>query len=1091
MYHLTRRARICCIAAAFLLAAAPVVAALKPSPKAITRTEKAGRIYFKFDRPAKLVTRVSPGKLVLKFNGPVRTTPAVIEQRLEGYVSTASISPDQQTITLSLLHPYPVRQLSKGNNISVELLGAPQTLTLAEARAAASIEPTAGGDTPRAATESAIKTIAPAETRAATEEMLTTKPLKPDEATTPPPENAAAVETPPAPAEPMLTTKPAPTAEVSTTPAPERPAPKVIAVSPPVTAPPTGAPPAEVATPTTTAPAPKTEQKPFLVTTRTRGAETTLTFPWEERTAAAIYKRGRDIWVVFSASRDLNVSLFRGSLPKQVINTVQYSYKNATVLRLITDGNLQPRINQVKGTYGWNLILAKTGDTASQNIQVSADGLEGTMRLILAAYDVTTPIKFYDPSVGDLVIVIPAYEVGRAIDNTRNFPEFSVLSTVQGIAISSKRNDLQITTGRSGVIVNAPGGLSISDNLPKAAAVTTGKISGVMMPYNQWYIPKEKFLDILYARIHNLSTATKATKADALFDLVRLYLTHGQCADTLGILKIIREEYPNYYINNKLAMLNGACNALTQHYAEAAGDLTAPELNEMQEADLWREVVSLNLPQPDNEQNIQQLLTPGTDSTNNLVAQAGPTQPPQMGPFLPTSMTMPKPKPVFHFLKYNKLFIRHYPPTIRQKLATIAADAYLESAQEEKALAAFDTLIRDGIAEPVALDAEYVLGRTAQKKGQFDQAYEIYDRLGAQNKNRYIAARARYSAALLRLELAKIKPEEAAEIIENVRFSWHGDALERDMLNSLLSIYEGLKRYDDVLRTQKAMLEAFPNAPDALKRSAEMGELFQRVFLSDLADDMPPLKALSLFYEFRELTPLGETGDQMIQRLADRLAALDLLDRATQLLEHQIRYRTTGVVRSQVGARLALLHLLNHHPQEALKVLEVTNYGGNTPELQIQRAELTAEALMKLGKHQEALGMLHNDTTKMGQTLRLDILWAMQDWPNVVNQAEDILNARPNLTDPLTTDETSALLKLALGYTFEGDYTQLRYLRDYYGNLIPDSGYKQIFDFLTNDTTPLDPEDFAMVNSQIGRTEGFLDLFKKKIVASKLSDVIK
>ena len=68
---------------------------------------------------------------------------------------------------------------------------------------------------------------------------------------------------------------------------------------------------------------------------------------------------------------------------------------------------------------------------------------------------------------------------------------------------------------------------------------------------------------------------------------------------------------------------------------------------------------------------------------------------------------------------------------------------------------------------------------------------------------------------------------------------------------------------------------------------------------------------------------------------------------------------------------------------------------------------------------------------------------------------------------------------------------QLRYLRDYYGALIPDSGYKQIFDFITNDTNPLDKEDSAMLGEQISRTESFLGLFKEKIAGGKLSEAVK
>ena len=137
------------------------------------------------------------------------------------------------------------------------------------------------------------------------------------------------------------------------------------------------------------------------------------------------------------------------------------------------------------------------------------------------------------------------------------------------------------------------------------------------------------------------------------------------------------------------------------------------------------------------------------------------------------------------------------------------------------------------------------------------------------------------------------------------------------------------------------------------------------------------------------------------------------------------------------------------------------------------------------------MGIIARDKSRDGNLLRLEILWGSKDWPNVINQAEDILAARPNLTAPLDPRETEVLLKLVLGYNFEGDHTQLKYLRDYYANLLPDSSYKQIFDFLTNDTTPLDTSDFNLVAQQISHTESFMGQFKEKIAAGKLSEVLK
>ena len=53
-------------------------------------------------------------------------------------------------------------------------------------------------------------------------------------------------------------------------------------------------------------------------------------------------------------------------------------------------------------------------------------------------------------------------------------------------------------------------------------------------------------------------------------------------------------------------------------------------------------------------------------------------------------------------------------------------------------------------------------------------------------------------------------------------------------------------------------------------------------------------RSLGPVYDYRELTPIGRLGDEMIRKLADRLIAVDLLDQASELLQHQVDNRRTG-----------------------------------------------------------------------------------------------------------------------------------------------------------------------------------------------------
>ena len=1113
-----------------------------------------GRVNFAFDAPAKLKTSSNGTTAVLTFDQALEGSPDAIKAALPDYVTAASLSADKRRLTLTLTKPYRVRQFVTGNGVGIDLLGAPEKLSVAKTAATApedlSVPASAApADTAESANENAqndpnvdtktaqkpsvVVPVKPATVAAKKPEIknvvapkakpvVVTKPavdaLKAsDESILTTKKTTAPIKAEPEPrvsanepnsAEPALSTKPAeaqpiPIAELevlTTKAAAPAQATKAATVDEAVTTTKPAEIPAQAATarPTETPTSVEEETQvkiveekgPFIVSAKTADGETTVNFPWGTRTGAAVFRRGQDIWVIFSEAKDINLALLRTILPKQVVNVTQYAYPKNTVLRLVTDGSVFARAEQVKGRYGWNIVIAGTAPKPALDIPVAVDTIEGSARLIFGAFDIAPELRFYDPSVGDALIIVPSYENARGVSVERNFPELTVLASPQGIAMVNRRNDATLNATRSGLIFSASGGLAISESLPlvagSAPVAGASANTGVLLPYDQWYVPGEKFRETEMMRLSAIANAGKGDKADALFELAKLYLAQGFGAEAAGVLSLIQTEFPQYYSTNKLALLSAAAHVMDHHIADAAADLQAPELNTLEEALLWREVVALYAPPASALQTLQQTL----EQQAPLASADSAANNPVVGP--PAAETPPDSaaKPVFHFLKYNKSFIRFYPPRVRQRLAQLAGDAYLADGQQEKALAAYDTLVRDGLLDPVRLDAEFALGRTAEKKGEFDQAYEIYDRLAAQNDDRRIAAHARYAGAMLRHAKEKITADAAAEILESTRTGWRGDELERRILYSLIDLYTEAKRYDDVLRSYKLLLEAFPSDPNTLTASSEMSALFERVFLDGLAEEMQPLKSLSLFYEFRELTPLGEKGDKMVQKLADRLAAIDLLERATQLLENQIKFRSTGQARSQIGARLSLLYLLNRQPQEALKVLEVTNYGGNPPELQMQRQQLTAEALTKLNKHEEALGVIANDTSKAGALLRLDILWALEDWPSVVNNAEDILNARTNLTEPLSTTETQVLLKLSLAYAFESDLVQLRYLRDYYSGLIPDSGNKQIFDFITNDTTPLDPEDFVLLAQQISRTESFLGTFKSKIAAGKLSEAI-
>ena len=64
--------------------------------------------------------------------------------------------------------------------------------------------------------------------------------------------------------------------------------------------------------------------------------------------------------------------------------------------------------------------------------------------------------------------------------------------------------------------------------------------------------------------------------------------------------------------------------------------------------------------------------------------------------------------------------------------------------------------------------------------------------------------------------------------------------------------------------------------------------------------------------------------------VAGLATAVDLLDRASNLLQGQVEFRLKGVEKGRVGARLALVYLFDHKYEEAIDTLERSVANGLT-----------------------------------------------------------------------------------------------------------------------------------------------------------------
>ncbi len=366
-------------------------------------------------------------------------------------------------------------------------------------------------------------------------------------------------------------------------------------------------------------------------------------------------------------------------------------------------------------------------------------------------------------------------------------------------------------------------------------------------------------------------------------------------------------------------------------------------------------------------------------------------------------------------------------------------------------------------------------GRLAEAMAQEKDALDEY-RFAVASNDRASAAAAKLLEIKLLQKRGEIKPADALNELEGLQAVWRGDAIEVQALQMMAQLYNDAGRYADSLGAARMATRLMPNSDVARNAQDAASALFSQLFLAGKADELPPVDALSIFYEFRELTPIGRRGDEMIRKLADRLVGIDLLDQAAELLQYQIDHRLEGAARAQVAARLAMVYLTNRKPDRALEALRTTRIADLSGELRQQRLLLEARANSDIGRHDLALDIISNIAGREAIRLRSDIYWAARRWREASEQIELYYGDRWHDFRPLNPAERGDILRAVIGYALAEDAIGLARFREKYAPLMTGEADKLAFDVASKPASGSSAEfaQIAKMAAGVDTLDGFL-----------------
>ena len=682
-------------------------------------------------------------------------------------------------------------------------------------------------------------------------------------------------------------------------------------------------------------------------------------------------------------------------------------------------------------------------------------------RLFISVPEPGEVIVVKDPEVGDNLAVVPVIPLGHGIGRVWSYPQLKLLQTKQGIVVQPLGDDLRVRTLKQGVEVTSASSLQISS--VTAEELANVKLEAILAPDDaqEFSKPLTRILDLEKWNRADLKSFIDSRQAlqseivvsktdkkleEARLELTRFYFASAFSAETLGIIEIMIEKNPELEKNPEIALMRGASSLLMGRFEDARTYLFVEELNDNDESAFWRAA---------------------------LAAEEG------------------KLSEVAFDLRRTGAITRPYTKALKMPMATLVASAAVEVGDIKQAGSYLDILNLEGPDPSQQNQIDFVAAKLLKLGGDFEGAIGKFEEV-MDGQHRPSRAKAAVARAQLLFELDRYSAQDMIEEYEKLRFSWRGGEFEFWLLKNLGQLYSSTGMYRKGLQALKQAATYFRDYEESSGVTKQMSDLFQKLYLDGAADELAPVTAIALYDEYRELTPAGEKGDEMIRKLADRLVGVDLLDRAADLLEGQVEFRLKGDEKARVGARLALVFLFDRKFDDALRILNASNEPNLPDDLAHNRLILRARATIGVGQGDDALEMLKGNPTADANELRAEIYWRKADWKNaskVMGKLARSYGAKAR--KPLNDRQAYMVLRWAVAETLNKNENAIERILENYGAAMMKSSYGDAFALIAQPPAAglVDFRGLGEILKEVEDFKGFMGSYQDQLSAGKLSEI--
>lgn len=742
----------------------------------------------------------------------------------------------------------------------------------------------------------------------------------------------------------------------------------------------------------------------------TVGTTIRIGFPFDQDTAAAVFRRADTVWLLFDTSTHINAPPADDALAAIASRFEVIPAGDTEVVRI----DLAADRLATLGSEGRSWVLSLGDVLLSPTEPLSLTRVRDREGRFEMQADLERPARvhqFRDPVIGDLISIVTAYPPARGATRTLSYVDFAALRSVQGLVVKPNSEHVKVSIEGRNAVIRTEAGLVLSDvqpNKPSDADVpTTSRAGFVDLIGGRAGDPPE------FLRRREEIMAAAAGGEGRLRDLARmtlaeLYIANQFGPEALGVLTVLEQDLSSPDLKHKLGLLQ-AIASLVAYRPQAALDL----LNDPAHADevdsiMWRAIAKTEL---------------GDYQGARLDALAA------------------------------EGILDAYPSWVQARFLLAASRAAIETNDATTANQMLGNVDFAKLDPGEISEFGLLQGRLAELGGQTEVALEDYGQVITADI-RPTRAEAVYRTILMLNEQGRIDLAAATDTLAAEAMLWRGNRLEADMSKLLAELYFRAGLYRDGFQVVQQAVAYYPENKSIAELLDESQKQFISLFLDGAADRLGEVEALSLYYDYQQLTPPGARGDEMIRNLARRLVKADLLTQAGDLLEYQIDNRLKGVARSQIGADLAIIRIADRDPEGALRVLNRTRLADLSPLLERQRRVLEGRALIDAGREELALDLLNRVTGRDADLLRVDAYWQTRNYGRAAETIEMIF-APGQSAGALDAPARMQVIKAAVGFVLANDRLGISRLKAKFGDAMSSSAEWPVFDFVTSEISPM------------------------------------